>query len=92
MRASGAGSQLAESTSPTLVEVPLEELAVGLQPGLANMFTIATFYENRMYDDDICCFAGGQAERDEWISIFRRMDVPVFYVSEGTVKAKELSL
>ena len=38
--ASGAGRQLAESNSPMLVE--LEELAVGLQPGLANMFTIAT--------------------------------------------------
>ena len=84
--------QLAESNSPVLVEVPLEELAVGLQPGLANMFTIATFYENRMCDDDICCFAGDQAERDEWISIFRRMGVPVFDVSEGTGKAKELSL
>lgn len=40
--ASGAGRQLAESNSPVLVEVPLEDLAVGLQPGLANMFTIAT--------------------------------------------------
>jgi hypothetical protein len=90
--ASGAGRQPAESNSPVLVEVPLEELAVGLKPGLANMFTIATIYENRMYDDDICCFAGDQAERDEWISIFRRMGVPVFDVSEGTGKAKELSL
>jgi hypothetical protein len=89
--ASGAGRQLAESNSPVLVEVPLEEVAVGLQPELANMFTIATFYENRMYND-ICCFAGDQAERDEWVLIFRRMGVPVFDVSEGTGAAKELRL
>ena len=77
--------------APVVVEVPLEELGVGLQQGRANMFTVVTVRDNKMASDDICCFANNQAERDEWISIFRRMGVPVFDVSEGTGKATELS-
>ena len=62
-----------------------------LQQGRANMFTVVTVRDNKMASDDICCFANNQAERDEWISIFGRMGVPVVDVSEGTGKATELS-
>ena len=74
-----------------VVEVQLKELGVGLRQGLANMFTVVTVRDNKMASDDICCFANNQAERDEWISAFRRMGVPVFDVSQGTENAKELS-
>ena len=70
-----------------VVEVPLKELGVGLQQGLATMFTVATVRDNKMASDDICCFANNQTERDEWVSAFRSMGVPVFDVGEGTGKA-----
>jgi len=74
-----------------VVEVQLKELGVGLRQGLANMFTVVTVRDNKMASDDICCFANNQTERDEWVSAFRSMGVPVFDVSEGTENAKELS-
>jgi hypothetical protein len=42
------------------------------------MFTIATLHEQSMHDDEICCFAHDQAERDEWIAIFERMCLAIF--------------
>ena len=86
--ASHAGSMRSECTienctltlkidSVVVVEVPLKNLAVGLQQGRDNMFTIATVHKNKIYDE-IFCFADDQAKRDEWISIFRGMGVATF--------------
>ncbi len=66
-----------------LAEVPLEELAVRLQRGRADMFTIATRHKNRLYDE-IYCFADDQAERVEWIAVFRRMGVPILHLREAS--------
>ena len=66
-----------------LAEVPLEELAVRLQRRRADMFTIATRHENRLYDE-IYCFADDQAERDEWIAVFRRMGVSILHLREAS--------
>ena len=63
--------------SVVVVEVPLKNLAVGLQQGRDNMFTIATVHKNKIYDE-ICCFADDQAQHDEWISIFWGMGVATF--------------
>ena len=52
---------------------------------------IATLHKGRMYDE-IYCVAAGQAKRNQWIAVFRRMGVPVFDVSEGTENARELRL
>jgi hypothetical protein len=41
------------------------------------MFTIAALHEQSMHDDEICCFANDQAERDEWIANFERMGVTI---------------
>jgi hypothetical protein len=77
----GDGSQ---HISPVvLAEVPLELLAVRLQRGRADMFTIATHHENRLYDE-IYCFADDQAERDEWIAVFRRMGVSILHLREAS--------
>ena len=76
-----------------LAEVPLEELAVRLQRRRADMFTIATRHKNRLYDEIYCfaddqaeiyCFADDQAERDEWITVFRRMGVPILHLREAS--------
>ena len=87
----GDGSQ---HISPVvLAEVPLEELAVRLQRRRADMFTIATRHKNRLYDEIYCfaddqaeiyCFADDQAERDEWITVFRRMGVPILHLREAS--------
>jgi hypothetical protein len=66
-----------------LAEVPLELLAVRLQRGRADMFTIATRHKNRLYDE-IYCFADDQAERDEWIAVFRRMGVSILHLREAS--------
>ena len=63
--------------SVVVVEMPLKNLAVGLQQGCDNMFTIATVHKNKIYDE-ICCFADVKAKRDEWISIFWGMGVVTF--------------
>lgn len=63
--------------SGVVVEVPLENVGVGLRQGRDNMFMIATVHENKIYDE-ICCFADDQTKRDEWISIFRQMGVATF--------------
>ena len=77
----GDGSQ---HISPVvLAEVPLEELAIRLQRGRADMFTIATRHKNRLYDE-IYCFAEDKAERDEWIAVFRRMCVPILHFREAS--------
>ena len=77
----GDGSQ---HISPVvLAQVPLEELAVRLQRGRADMFTIATRHENRLYDE-IYCFADDQAERDEWIAVFRQMGVSILHLRDSS--------
>ena len=71
------------------VTVPLEELGVGLQRGRGDMFTIATtLHEQSMHDDEICCFAHDQAERDKWIAIFERMGVAIFDCSCAEAPAR----
>jgi hypothetical protein len=75
-----------------VVEVPVGELAVGLQQESVEMFTVATLPKNRMYDahDEIYCFVDNQVKRNKWIAVFRRMGVPIFDLSYG--HAKELRL
>ena len=72
----------------TLSQVPVEDLAVGMQPGRENMFTIATLHKNKLYDE-IYCFADDNVRRNQWITVFRRMGVQVFDMSEGTGKTEE---
>jgi hypothetical protein len=83
-------SEGSQGTSAVVVEVPVEELAVRCQQGRADMFTIATLHEQKMYDE-ICCFADDQAERDEWIAVFRRMGVAVFHCGESESSADAAS-
>ena len=72
-----------------LAEVPLELLAVRLQRGRSDMFTIATHHTNRLYDE-IYCFADDKAERDEWIAVFRRMGVTILHLHEaGSAGARD---
>ena len=71
-----AGSPgVGEHCQAVVAEVPVKVLAVGLRPG--RVFTVATLHGNRAYDE-IYCLADDQDTRDEWISIFRKLDVPVF--------------
>jgi hypothetical protein len=65
-----------EGSSAVVAEVPVAELAVGLQRGCNNMFMIATVYQSKMFDE-IFCFADDQVKRNKWIAVFRRMGVPV---------------
>lgn len=69
-----------EGSTVVVAEVPVAELAVGLQRGRNNMFTIATVHQNKMFDE-IFCFADDQVKRNKWIAVFRRMGVPVLDVS-----------
>jgi hypothetical protein len=64
-----------------LSQVPIKDLAVGVQPGRENMFVVATLHNNTLFDK-IFCFADDQAERDEWIAVFRRMGVLMFDLSQ----------
>jgi hypothetical protein len=75
-----------------VVEVPVGELAVGLQRESVEMFTVATLPKNRMYDDhdEIYCFVDNQVKRNKWIAVFRRMGVPIFDLSYGHAKALRL--
>ena len=66
----------------TVVAVPVEELAVGLQRGRTDMFIIATRNGNKLYDD-ISCFADDQEKRNKWIAVLRRMGVPIFDLSSS---------
>ena len=70
------------TSSGTVVAVPIEELAVGLQRGRTNMFIIATRNGDQLYDD-ISCFADNQEKRNKWIAVLRRMGVPIFDLSDG---------
>jgi hypothetical protein len=86
-RAESGEEPESQSTSAVMVvQVPLEELAVRLQRGRANMFTISTLHKQRLYDE-ICCFTDDQGERDEWIAVFRRMGVAIFDFSEASADA-----
>jgi hypothetical protein len=75
-----------------VVEVPVVELAVGLQKESVEVFTVDTLPENRMYDadDEIYCFVDNQVKRNKWIAVFRRMGVPIFDLSYGHAKALQL--
>ena len=64
------------------IEVPVEDLAVGLQRGRSTMLTIAKLHKDVRYDE-VCCFADDQATRNKWIGTFRRMGVPIFDEHEG---------
>ena len=77
------------SSKAVVAQVPVEELAVGLQTGHTQMFTVATLHNNRLHDE-IYCFAESKVKRNQWIAVFRRMGVPVFDTSEGTGNATEL--
>jgi hypothetical protein len=77
------------SSKAVVAQVPVEELAVGLQTGHTQMFTVATFQKNRMHDE-IYCFADDKVKFNQWIDVFRRMGVPVFDISDGTGNATEL--
>ncbi len=72
----------ASSKTTVLTQVPVKELAVGMQRGRENMFTIATLHRGRMYDE-IYCFADDQVKRNKWIAVFRRMGVTLFDVTDG---------
>ena len=74
------------SSKAVVAQVPVEELAVGLQTGHTQMFTVATLHKNRMHDE-IYCFADDKVKFNKWIAVFRRMGVPVFDTSEGTGNA-----
>ena len=63
-----------------LAQVPLHDLAVGLQRGRASMLTLATVYDEKMFDE-IYCFADDPVKRNRWVAIFRRIGVPIFDVS-----------
>jgi hypothetical protein len=75
---------VAERDGNTVVvaEVPVEDLAVGLQRGRADMFTIATLHKGKIYDE-IYCFADNQVKRNKWIAVFRRMGVAIFDLQQG---------
>ena len=77
-----AGGEGSQSTSAVAMKVPVEELAVGMQRGRADMFKIATLHK-QMLCDEICCFTDDQAEHDEWIAVFRRMCVPILHFREA---------
>ena len=64
------------------IEVPVEDLAVGLQRGRSTMLTIAKLHKDVRYDE-VCCFADDHATRNKWIGTFRRMGVPIFDEHEG---------
>jgi hypothetical protein len=67
-RAESGEEPESQSTSAVMVvQVPLEELAVRLQRGRANMFTISTLHKQRLYDE-ICCFTEDQGKWSEWIN------------------------
>ena len=84
----GVLSMSIASRKAVVAQVPVEELAVGLQTGHTQMFTVATLQENRMHDE-IYCFADDKVKCNQWIDVFRRMGVPVFDTSEGTGNATE---
>ena len=79
---------VAERDGSTVVvaEVPVKHLSVGLQRGRADMFTMATLQEGKMYDE-IYCFADDQVKRNKWIAVFRRMGVAIFDLQQGEADA-----
>ena len=77
-----ASRESSGASNGTVVAVPVEELAVGLQRGRTDMFIIATRNGDKLYDD-ISCFADNQEKRNKWIAVLRRMGVPIFDLSDG---------
>ena len=77
-----ASHESSGASSGTVVAVPVEELAVGLQRGRTDMFIIATRNGDKLYDD-ISCFADDQEKRNKWIAVLRRMGVPIFDLSSS---------
>ena len=86
-----AGGEGSQSTSAVAMKVPVEELAVGMQRGRADMFKIATLHK-QMLCDEICCFTDDQAEHDEWIAVFRRMGVAFFHFHEASADMAHLTI
>jgi len=81
--ARGLSSAGGESGVTVVAEVPVEDLAVGLQRGRVDMFTLATLHRNRTYDH-IFCFADDQVKRNMWIAVFRRMGISIFHLQDGS--------
>jgi len=65
-----------ETTEKVAAEVPIKALAVCLQEGRTDMFTLVTVHKNRMFDE-IYCFCDDPARRTRWIDVFRRMGVAI---------------
>jgi hypothetical protein len=86
-----AGGEGSQSTSAVAMKVPVEELAVGMQRGRADMFKIATLHKQMLYDE-VCCFTDDQAEHDEWIAVFRRMGVAFFHFHEASADMAHLRI
>ena len=51
-----------------------------------DIMVIATLHKGRMYDE-IYCVAAGQAKRNQWIAVFRRMGVAIFDLQQGKADA-----
>jgi hypothetical protein len=82
--ARGLSSAGGESGVTVVAEVPVEDLAVGLQQrGRVDMFMLATLHRNRTYDH-IFCFVDDQVKRNKWIAVFRRMGISIFHMQDGS--------
>ena len=42
---------------------------------------------SKSLEEEVCCFADNQKERNKWIAVFRRMGVPIYNVEEGHTEA-----
>jgi hypothetical protein len=61
-----------------LARVPTEKLTVELRPGCTSMFFLNDADEAALGLEDICCLAVDQAQRNKWVAVFRRMEIPVW--------------
>ena len=82
------GAREANETK-VVAQVPVKDLAVGLQRGRTNMFIVATRHQHKIYDE-ICCFADDQQKRNKWIAVFRRLGVDIHDWSEGFTVGRPL--
>ena len=78
-----------ETTEEVAAEVPIKVLAVCLQEGRTDMFTLATVHKNRMFDE-IYCFCDDPARRTRWIAVFRRMGVAILADSSTQAAASSV--
>jgi len=75
------------SSIAVVAEVPVVELAIGLQRGRESMFMLATLHKGKIYDE-IYCFADDQVKRNKWIAVFRRIGVRIFDMSDGVAASR----